>query len=389
MTTYTMTRSARTLPHVLLVDDEIAILDGLRRQLRSNFAVSTASGGLEALALIEAEGPFAAIVSDMRMPGMDGATFLSEARQRTPDTVRLLLTGQSDMHSAITAVNDGQIYRFLTKPCPAEALMRALTEAVEIHRLVTAEKDVLERTLHGSVQALLDVLSMANPTAFARAVRVSHLVTEMCKGMGVEPDWELQVAGMLAQIGAVTLPASVLEKMDSGLRLADDELEMVAAVPKVSEKLLAPIPRLEGVAAAISHQRLRYDGADRLSGDPAGHDISLAARILRLATDFDELRSQRVPAPAALARLRKDAGAYDPAVLDAWESSHGVEDAAAVPVVVEVDDLRPGMVVMEDILSGRGVVLVGRGCTVTDALLDRLHNHAAHSGISGPIVVSG
>lgn len=389
MTSYAMTRPAPQLPRVLLVDDEVAILDGLRRQLRRSFSISTAAGGTAALETIQEEGPFAAIVSDMRMPGMDGAALLAEVRERAPDTTRLLLTGQADTESAIAAINEGQIFRFLTKPCPADALMSALVEAVELNRLVTAERDVLERTLRGAVESLVEVLSLANPKAFSRAVRVSQLVTAIAEQIGAQTDWQLEVAGMLAQIGTVTLPTAVLDKMDEGVALADDEVEMVAAVPKVSEQLLAHIPRMDGVAAAIGQQRLRYDGADRRIHDPVGGDIPLVARILRLAVDFDALRGQHVPALTAIARLRKDSGAYDPDMLDAWERCHSAGSAAAdVPIIVDFEDLQPGMVLIEDILSGKGVVLIGRGSTVTDALLQRLRNHVGQSGLSGSIVVS-
>src|SRR5262245_17980905 len=104
-------------PRILCVDDEPNVLEGLALHLRRKYEMSTAANGPDALALLEREGPPEVIISDMRMPGMDGATFLSKARQLYPDTVRMLLTGQSDMASAIKAVNDGQIFRFLTKPC--------------------------------------------------------------------------------------------------------------------------------------------------------------------------------------------------------------------------------------------------------------------------------
>jgi response regulator RpfG family c-di-GMP phosphodiesterase len=339
---------------------------------------------------MRSSAPFAAIVSDMRMPGMDGAEFLAEARSEHPDTVRILLTGQADMQSAIAAINDGQIYRFLSKPCPTETLVDAISDGVTLYRQITAEKDVLERTLRTAVQSLVDVLSLANPTAFSRAVRVSQLVTDLCDLLGVHADWQIEVSGLLGQLGAVTLPTAVLDKIDAGLLLTDEEQEMVDAVPAVSEKLIGTIPRLEGLAAAIGQQRLRYDGQSSRPGAPVGDDLPLAARLLHFAVDVDTMRSQRLPVLAGLDRMRKDAGAYDPRILGAWERSIVGEGAApeVVPVTVEFDELTPGMVLMEDVLSARGVVLLGRGSSVTEALLQRLRNHVKHSGVSGPIVVS-
>lgn len=146
-------------PRVLLVDDEPAVLDGLRRQLRLSFEVSTAVGGAEALALLETSEPFAAVLSDMRMPVMDGATFLSLVRERHPDTVRLLLTGQSDMESTIAAINDGQIYQFLSKPCPASTIEAALQDAAKLHRQISAERGAL-RILQVAQQAPVEGSSL-------------------------------------------------------------------------------------------------------------------------------------------------------------------------------------------------------------------------------------
>ena len=118
-------------PRILIVDDDELILDALQRQLHSRFDVITALGGNEAMRLVLTRGPFAVIVSDLRMPGMDGVTLLYLIRQAAPDTVRVLLTGQTDMEAASAAVNEGNIFRFLLKPCPSGALLRALDAAVK------------------------------------------------------------------------------------------------------------------------------------------------------------------------------------------------------------------------------------------------------------------
>jgi response regulator RpfG family c-di-GMP phosphodiesterase len=374
---------------VLLVDDEPALLDGLRRQLRRSFDVSTAEGGEEALELMQEGEPYAVVLSDMRMPGMDGAAFLAVVRERYPDTVRLLLTGQADMQSTIAAINDGQIYRFLSKPCPAETIQTALHDAAKLYRQITAERDVLERTLRGAVQALLDALSLASPKAFSRAVRVSQLVGELAETIDVRLDWQLGISGQLAQLGAVTVPTAVLEKLDAGLPLTEDETAMVEAVPQVSQRLIAEIPRLGPLATAIGQQGLRYDGKRSRPGDPVGEDLPLAARLLKMALDIDRMRSQRLPAPTILKQLREDAGAYDPRLLDLWEQSHTDPVAAeSTPVLLEIEDLETGMVLVEEVLNVRGVVLLGRGSSVTEALLQRIRNHAKQGEVKGPVLVT-
>ena len=131
------------LLHILCVDDEPKVLEGLALNLRRHYRVSTASGGQEGLALISGSDPPAIVVSDMRMPGMNGAAFLSQVREQAPNIIRILLTGQADLDSALAAVNQGQIFRFLTKPCSPQAMLAAMGAGAEQYRLVMAEKEIL------------------------------------------------------------------------------------------------------------------------------------------------------------------------------------------------------------------------------------------------------
>ncbi len=379
---------AADAPPVLLVDDEVAILDGLRRQLRKNFTVHTAGGGAEALELLKSE-PIAVVVSDMRMPHMDGATFLSQVRSLYPSVVRILLTGQADTQAAITAVNEGQIYRFLTKPCPPEVLLEEIGSAVEINRLKKAEKELLATTLRRTVEALMTTLSLAQPTAFAHAERVTRTVSELAEALGIEDPWEVEVTGMLAYVGAVTLPPNVLEKLHAGRPLNPEEAEMAARVPAVSRDVVATIPRLEGVAEAIGLQRMRYDGKGSGPGAPTGEELPLGARVLRVAADFDCGTSQRPSIQDTLNAMRADSGAYDPRILDALVLHHAADESSAPPREMDVFDLEEEMVIFDDVFTNDGVLLVGRGTVVTESLILRLENYSSQGRVSPTIRVTG
>src|ERR1700686_4919224 len=165
---------------ILFVDDEPAALEGYRRLLHRSFDVDTAVGAAEGLEKIAESGPYAVVVSDMRMPEMDGAAFLAMVREVAPDTVRLAITGYADLETAGRAINEGSIFRFLTKPCEKSTLVAALTAAQEQHRLITAEKELLEKTLSGSIHVLTGMLSLVNPAAASRVpgirLCVDHLV---------------------------------------------------------------------------------------------------------------------------------------------------------------------------------------------------------------------
>jgi len=374
-------------PAVLFVDDEVAILDGLRRQLRRKFAVHTAASGAEGLQLLASQ-PVSVVVSDMRMPEMNGAEFLSRVRSVQPNAVRILLTGQSDMDAAITAVNEGQIYRFLTKPCSSDVLVDELTGAVELNRLMTAEKELLRTTLLGTVEALTTTLSLAQPKAFARAERVNRTAAELAGALEVEEPWRVEVAAMLAHVGAVTLPPNVLDKLDAGRPLTEDEAEMEARVPEISRDLVRAIPRLEELAQAIGWHRARFDGSGSGIGVPSGEELPLVARILRVAVDFDSGMAQRPSVQQTISALTADAGAYDPRVLDALVRCHHVEELDA-PREVGVAELRPGMVVFDDVFTTEGALLVGRGTVVTEPLVQRLENFIAQGRCRSTFTVTG
>ncbi|HBF34353.1 TPA: hypothetical protein DDW35_07290, partial [Candidatus Sumerlaeota bacterium] len=142
---------------ILLVDDEPDVLAGYYRVLRKQYDIQTAEGGSQALQILNPSDPPSVVVSDFNMPEMNGIAFLTEVRSRCPDSVRIMLTGNTDLESAMQAVNEGNVFRFLTKPCPVENLMRALDAGIEQHRLIRAEKELLENTVRGAVKTLSDI----------------------------------------------------------------------------------------------------------------------------------------------------------------------------------------------------------------------------------------
>jgi CheY-like chemotaxis protein len=353
-------------PKILLVDDEQMILDGLSRTLRGSFEVRTATSGAAGLALLAAEPGFAIVMSDMRMPQMNGATFLARAAAVAPDAVRLLLTGQADMEDTIAAINEGHIFRFLRKPCPQELMRSTLAAAAEQHRLVTAERELLEQTLRGAVEALCQTLALASPGVFGAATRVKRTASAVAAKLGVAEAWPLEVAAMVSELGAITLPAELYERRAQKEAWTPAEREMLDRIPAVTDRLLAPIPRLEPVRAII-----RECHALAAAPPAAGAVSSLASRVLRAAIDFDDLEAARSSA-YAIERMRAAPDLYGTEVFEALASLFGAKDRQIIEV--EVRRLREGMVIASDILSKGGVLLVARGHEVTPSLLDRLRN---------------
>jgi response regulator RpfG family c-di-GMP phosphodiesterase len=325
----------------------------------------------------------------MRMPVMDGAKFLTAVRAVAPDVTRLLLTGETDIQSAIKAVNEGQIFRFLTKPCPPELLIRSLEGAVEQNRLVTSERELLGQTLRGSIQALCDVLSVANPIAFGRGTRVKRLATKIAQALGVKEAWAIEVAAMMSQIGYVVLPSATVERVLAGKPLSPGERQMVDKVPAIARQVVDNIPRLEAVREILDHSLKTFSGVGATPGDPMrGEKIPLGARILRLAFDYDQLEDSGGSRQDILKTLAARTGAYDPRILAALGGLlPGIDQEGRR--ALKLLEIRSGMVVVEDIKTSTGTLLMARGNEITESSLQRLFNFASSTGIREPIMVAG
>jgi response regulator RpfG family c-di-GMP phosphodiesterase len=372
-------------PRVLCVDDEQALLDGLRRQLRGVFEFTGVTSGEDALGALRAEGPFAVIVSDMKMPGMDGVEVLSKAWQMAPDTTRLLLTGFATLESAVAAVNQGNVFRLLLKPCSRADLVSALEAANEQYRLKCAERDFFEKTPRGAVDASCETLFLANPQAFARATRARRLVVELMNFVEVPDPWCVEVAATLSQIGTVALPPPVVAKLHDGLSLNPDEQELVDDLPVIADAVLARIPRLDTVRQVIRLARANFgDGSGGPSG-PGGW-VPIGARLLRVALDLDTLEAGGLSRAAAIEVLSARQWDYDPRAVRALAHLSGADGNSGVAAVSSTD-VRPGAVVARDLFDPAGRLLVGRGHTVTPTLLEHMSSWRRTTGIVEPVYV--
>jgi len=372
---------------ILLVDDDHNILSSYRRLLRKKFDLVTVDSGAKGITALQEQGPFAVVVSDYRMPEMDGVQFLSAARQVSPDTVRVMLTGQADFQATMDAVNKGNIFRFLTKPCPTEYLMNALTAAVEQYRLITAERELLDNTLKGIIKLLIDILSMVNPVAFSQSSRLIKTVRSLANRLNIKEKWEVELAALLSQIGCVTIPGEILQKKYQGLKLSESENEMFLAHPKTGRDLIENIPRLEGIAEGIAYQMKQFDGTGIPEDNRQGKDIPLIARILKVALDFDTHITAGKSYEQAFELMYNQRQWYDPDVLAALEADILNIEKGFVVRAIGLSDVLSGMILADNIEDPNGVVLIPKGYEITDVLKMRLSNYARFGRIVEPIKV--
>lgn len=368
------------LKRILCVDDEPNILLAMERQFRKLFEIHTAAGphrGLEALAQ---QGPFAVVVSDLRMPGMSGVEFLTRVRAASPDTVRVMLTGQADLEAAVAAVNQGNIFRFLTKPCPVETLAQVLTAALEQHRLITSERELLEQTLRSSIGVMSEILSLVNPAAFGRAVRIRRYVVHMAERLALPDRWQFELAALLSQIGSVTVPAEVMDKYRSGEPLTPDETQILAAQSRVGYELLARIPRLETVARMVARQDDRWGHA------PGKPDAAIVGgHLLKIARDFDEQVILGADSNVILTAMRRNRD-YNPDLVAALQEIQ-IEESQRLIRLVTVAQLRTGMIISGDVRCKNGLLLYPKGQEITDSAMARLKSFAQTIGLVEPLSV--
>ncbi len=364
---------------ILLVDDDEKLIKGLVRHLDDEFDITAALGPGQALELLETDGPFAVVVSDMRMPEMNGVELLRRVRETSPDTVRIMLTGFAELNTTIAAINEGHIFRFLAKPCRNEDMAAALRAGLQQYALVTAERELVEGTLHGSVQVLADILSLVNPLAFGQSTRVRTIVDGVLKRMTISDQWELEIASMLSSLGCVTLPAALLEKKFSGQELTAEEHSLFNRHPERAGSLIRHIPRLERVADIIARQ----------SGDcrPAdSRDTERKAQILRLALEFDSAE-QRTGSPVlALNELREQSASFETDIFEAL-IRFVEEERQTEAEEIDVDDLEEGMVLAEDVHGRNGMLLLSKGQRISQSAKRVIENHVRQGAMTGRVKI--
>lgn len=368
---------------ILLVDDDPNVAAAFKRRVPRDFLIETALSAEEGLDLIAKKGPFAVVVSDFQMPGMDGIRFLSRIKELNSETVRILLTGHADFQMAIDAVNEGNIFRFLTKPCDAGLLLQVIYAGIEQYRLITAERELLEKTLSGSIQMLSNVLSLVNPTAFGRASRVHRWVRLLVNHIKPPDTWELLMASHLSHVGCVAVPEAVLQRAFQNVPLTDDEQRMMDVYPQIGHELISVIPRLEKVAQIIAQQNRRFDDATDEIGIPLG------ARILKVVQDFEAMESRGYPRWEAMAKLAHQPGCYDPAIIKAFTDALTQFEAGNRFLLKEVtvSELESNMIFAEDVKSISGLLLVSKGQEVTSPITLRLRNFLSNNAMLEPIRV--
>lgn len=373
------------MPHrLLLIDDDENLLKGLTRQYRKRFDLVTANSGQDALNLIRQDPTICVVVSDMRMPGMDGLDTLKAIREINPDVVRIMLTGNADQQTAVNAVNEGAIFRFYNKPCDNDILAQGIEDGIKLYDTLTAEKVLLEKTLAGTVKVLLDLLSFSNPEAFARSAKVRDWCQKLVEPLEIKEKWRLDFAAMMLPLADLILPQNLLIRKERGEHLSEDELENLRTAPLIIQQMLKQIPRLEDIADIVAFANASHT-------DIEIQTLPVEAKILRILTDLSKRTAKDQPQVKSFQALVKNIQDYDETLFAKIQKilleDKGPEKKYET-LVVNLAGLRPGHTLLSDIFTEDERMLLSHGCVLTPTHIQKLKAISRTIGISKEITVA-
>ncbi|MBI5891038.1 MAG: response regulator [Nitrosomonadales bacterium] len=406
---------------LLFVDDESNVLSSLKRLFRPcGYRIFTAEGGAQGLEILQREN-IDLVISDMRMPEMNGAQFLEQVNKRWPETIRILLTGYAEIEATIDAINKGHIYRYISKPWEDNDIVLSIQHALRQKQLEQANQGLEELTrkqneelkdlnanLEQKVKArteelrqtmgFLEVAHEKLKKGFITSIRVfsnliemregimaghSHRVAELSRaiaqlmGMKEAEVQDVFLAALLHDVGKIGLPDYLLEKPFTSL--TGEERSEVIKHPVKGQTALMALEQLQGAAKLIRSHHEHFDGLgypDKLHG----LEIPLGARIIALANEYDAVQlgtvlNKRLKQSDAVLYIQEGRGKrYDPAVVDAFMKVMGASGAAQAvqEMAVRMDQAKPGMVLSRDLMSSHGELLLSKDYMLDKALIDQI-----------------
>ena len=297
-------------------------------------------------------------------------------RRAAPDTIRMMITGFSDITAAMDAVNEGNVFRLLAKPCQSSVLAKAIASGFAQYRLIMAEKELLENTLMGSIKVLTDVLAAVNPEAFGKSLRITRCVRHLVAKFRPPSSWCFEAAAMLSQLGCIMLDPELIQSAYVDTHLSAENRTRFETHPNIARDLLANVRRLEPVAWLISQQLLRDPQSPPHIPELSAEALALGAKMIKLAVAFDNFRMRGVPDDEALVRLRYRSE-FDRELVDALSDMKSADSQMELRKI-PISTLTIGMILQQNIRNHAGVLVVAKGQEVTRPLLVKLE-HFSHA----------
>ncbi len=379
---------------VLFVDDNQNLLSAVRRNLRGHADLVVAEDADAALAILESDPAITVVISDQKMPGMKGIEFLATVARRWPLVTRVMQTGNADQDTAISAISEGRVFRFLRKPYEPEDLIEAIHDSQVEHNIRKAEHALIETTLAATIRLMSEMLAIMRPDLFAQSAKVQKLAKALSAELALSQPWEINLAALLYPIGLATLPNDLLDKRRNGTLLTAAETLALQRSGIVAGDLVGKIPKLEGVAIYLRYCRKGHDGSGLPEGTKPPDMPAKALFLLPLLIDIVELADLRgISLKDAALALGENKARYHSALLAAATGlleRQTVSEKAHVRATRDLacDELRLGDTLVNDLVDEDGQLLLAGGAELNELMVRRIQMLFASRAIPRHLIVT-
>lgn len=280
---------------ILAVDDEKNNLSLIKRTLRSDYEILLASSGEEALRIVEEKGnEISLIVSDQKMPYMEGTDLFKKISEEHPDIIKILLTGHSNVDILVNAINECHLFQYILKPFEPEQLCMIVQNGIQTYEMSSSKTQILQdlsELFYKTIKSIAQALDAKDPYTHGHSMRVTLYALALSKKLNLSDEMleEIETTGLLHDIGKIAIPEKILLKPG---KLTDEEFEVIKTHPELGEKLVDGIDKLKIISNWLKSHHEKYDG----TGYPeklAGEAIPLSSRIIAIADTYDAMTSNR------------------------------------------------------------------------------------------------
>lgn len=361
------------LPKIIYVTAEKHYAKEALAVLGKAFEVTVATTAKDGFLKLSKDQGARVVISDLRLPDVDGITFLAKVRSDFPKVVRILASGDEDFKALTGAVNLAHVYTILPRPCDPKVLRKAVVEAVKLYGKVRPDADALRDTMFGTVRMLVDILDLTHPVAVRRSKRIRRRARKVSEEVNAMTPQFMDMVVLLSNIGCVGLPAGLLKKIEKGASVSKEEQQIFLTHPSIAAHLLENIPRMGKIANVIRHQNT-----------PCSEKPPLGARVLKACIDLDHLQIKGMSADKGIEYMRGKPDVYDVKVVDAL-GKHLGDSGKTVCNEISVAELKPGMVMQADMVTESGTVLLQKGDVLSDSSYQRINAFSDLLHIKEPV----
>lgn len=364
------------LPKIVLVTADERFAQEVLGVMDKAFDVTVSTTARDGFMTLSSTKDIRVVLSDLRLPDVDGISFLGKVRNDFPKVIRILASGDEGFKMLSRAVNIAHVYTLLPRPCDPKRIRKAMVEAVKLYGNVRPDAEAMRDTMFGTVRMLVDILELTHPTAVRRSKRIRRRARGVSKAINAMTPEFMDMVVLLSNIGCVGLPVGILKKAEKGGGLTREEQQIFYTHPFIAGHLLGNVPRFGKIANIIRHQNT-----------PSVEKPPLGSRILKACIDLDQMQVNGASASKALEYMRGKPNVYDDKVLDALEELLGESNKVECHELT-VADLKPGMVMQSDMVTEAGTILLQKGDVLSEASYQRVQTFIDLLHIKEPVCVT-